>query len=190
VALMSIPAFCGVAAAQSPDRMTLRESFERLRVAGDFNLRDQRTRCSAAMVRASNLDDPSPLEFCLVVMEETLSRDPGDQTYIMRLFTDWSIRYPQTILQEIARASMQDGQEFLSVNDMSGARVMKPLNCQTAFDAGFFFGTQNPTQDLDPNTDEATHRHNAEQCFDMESDSTRASFLAGMSFGRLASSRD
>ena len=189
VALMSFTAFCGLAVAQSPDRMTLRESFDMVSASGDFRLRDQRTRCSAGLVHAEAANDPTPLEFCLRVMTETLRRDPGDQTQIMRLYTDWSIRFPQTILQEIARASMRDAEEFLSVDDMSGSRTMKPFNCQTAFDVGFFFGAQNPTQMLDPNTDTVTHQHNANRCFDMESHSTKAGFLAGMAFGRLATNR-
>ena len=189
VALMSVPIFCGLAVAQSSTDQSLQDSYHQLTLFGDLHLRNQRTLCSAGHIRSSASGDPTELEFCLLVMEETLSRDPGDQSYIMRLYTDWSIRYPQTILQEIARAAMQDGQEFLSVNDMSGARTMKPLNCQTAFDAGFFFGAQNPTQILDPNTDTVTHQHNANRCFDMESHSTKAGFLAGMAFGRLATNR-
>ena len=189
VALMSANAIGGIADAQSSQAASLQETASYVRSFGDLYVRNQRTLCAGGAIQPATEQDTSPLEFCLIVMEETLSRDPGDQSYIMRLYTDWSIRYPQTILQEIARAAMQDGQEFLSVNDMSGARTMKPLNCQTAFDAGFFFGAQNPTQVLDPNTDAITHQYNAERCFDVENPSTRAGFLSGMSFGRAVSSR-
>lgn len=189
VALISANAIGEIAEAQSSQAASLQETASYVRSFGDLYVRNQRTLCAGGTIQPSSEQDTSPLEFCLIVMEETLSRDPGDQSYIMRLYTDWSIRYPQTILQEIARAAMQDGREFLSVNDMSGARTMKPLNCQTAFDAGFFFGAQNPIQILDPNTNAITHQHNAERCFDAENPSTRASFLAGMFFGRAASSR-
>ena len=120
---------------------------------------------------------------CPAVLVETAKRGTLHHFYAARAQENGFAGDATGEHQRVLSAALEDATEYENIMG-----IVLPLNCELAFDAGFYFGVFNPDRPVAVAVSEEQIDQLTRQCFGEQNVPTRNAVIAGIRFGQMTAS--